>query len=81
MTFSNREVTAWIRFVSYNCAINLGYITPPPFFIDAWETYTSEGSVLPTMTLSDKLKDVAWALPRGSARLESRPALLATPVP
>ena len=31
MTLPNREVAAWICLISYNCAINFGYISLPPY--------------------------------------------------
>jgi hypothetical protein len=71
MTLTNREVITWIRFVSDNRAINLGHSNDLLSSSISGETDTSAGSVLPTMTLSDELKDAMWALPRGSARLKT----------
>lgn len=62
VTLSNREIVTGICFVSYDCAVNFGYDTSPPFLSAPGGTNTSGGSVLPTMTLSARLKDAKWAL-------------------
>jgi hypothetical protein len=67
MALPNREIVARICIVAYDRAINLRNTTSPPFNDCTWDTGTSAGSVLPTMTLSGVCLQSAV----GSARLYS----------